>query len=84
MSYQNKVLPIPLSSIDSSTFTGSYQLLSAAGGLPNACVMLHIANNSSVGVTVSYDGTHDHEFIIAGDERQLNFQANALPLNTNL
>ena len=79
MAYQNKVLPIPLSSIDSSTFTGAYQLLSAAGGLPNPCIMLHIANNSTVGITVSYDGSHDHDFIIAGDERQLEFQANALP-----
>jgi len=81
MAYQNKVLPIPLSSIAASTFTGSYQLLSAAAGLPNPCIMLHIANNASVGVTVSYDGTNDHDFIIAGDERQLEFQANALPQN---
>ena len=77
MAFKNKVLPIPLSSIDSSTFTGAYQLLSAAAGIPNPCVMLHMANHSSVAVTISYDGVTDHDFLLAEHERELNFQTNA-------
>lgn len=81
MAFQNKVAPIPLTSIDSATFTGAYQLLSGAGGITDACVMLHIVNNSNIGVTVSYDGTNNHDFVRAGSDRQLNFQSNALPQN---
>src|SRR6267142_6096371 len=81
MAYQNKVLPIPLTSIDSSTFTGAYQLLSGAGGITHACIMLHIANNSNVSVTISYDGTNDHDFLLANSQRELDFQTNANPQN---
>lgn len=81
MAYKNKVLPIPLSSIDSATFTGAYQLLSAAAGIPNPCIMLHIANHSNVAVTISYDGITDHDFLLAEHERELNFQTNASPQN---
>jgi len=81
MAFQNKVLPIPLTSIDSATFTGAYQLLSGAGGLTNPAIMLHIANNSNVGVTISYDGSHDHDFLIAGQQRELEFQTNRSPQN---
>lgn len=76
---KNKVLPIPLSSIDSATFTGAYQLLSAAAGLPNPCTQLHIVNSSNVDVTISYDGTTDHDYLLADSDRELNFQSNALP-----
>ncbi len=79
MAYKNKVLPIPLTSIDSATFTGAYQLLSGVGGLTNPVIMLHIANNSNVPITISYDGTNDHDFLLADSDRELNFQTNALP-----
>ena len=81
MSYKNKVLPIPLTSIDSATFTGSYQLLSATDGIANPCIMLHIANNSNVSITISYDGTNDHDFLLSDTDRELNFQSNANPQN---
>lgn len=77
--YKNQVLPITLSSIDSATFTGSYQLLSATAGIPNACTQLHIVNNSTVNITISYDGTHDHDFLLSDTDRQLYFQSNAVP-----
>jgi len=63
MAFKNNVLPIPLSSIAASTFSGAYQLLSAAGGIPNACIFIRIVNNSSKDVTISYDGTNDHDFV---------------------
>lgn len=78
---KNFVLPIPLSSINSATFTGSYQLLSAAAGLPQPCFLVRIINFSSVPVTVSYDGVNDHDFVHQEDILQLNFQTNAQPQN---
>ena len=79
MSLKNKVLPIPLSSIDSATFTGAYQLLSAAAGTAQNAIMLHIANNSNVSITISYDGVGDHDFLLANTDRELNFQSNSAP-----
>ncbi len=77
MAYKNKVLPIPLSSVDSAAFAGAYLLLSGAGGVTNPCIMLHIANNSNVPVTISYDGVNDHDFLLPNSDRELNFQSNA-------
>lgn len=81
MAFQNKVLPIALSSIDSATFTGAYQLLSPAAGLAEACIMLHIVNNANVSITISYNGTTDHDFLLAATDRELNFQTNGQPQN---
>jgi hypothetical protein len=49
-----------LSSIDSATFTGSYQLLTTTTQ-PGA--LIKFVNNSTVDVTFSTDGTHDNDFI---------------------
>lgn len=81
MAFLSKVLPIPLTSIDSATFTGAYQLLSGAAGLTQSCIMLHIVNNSNVSITISYDGTNDHDFLLAATDRELNFQTNNSPQN---
>lgn len=81
MAVKNSVLPIPLTSIDSATFTGAYQLLSGAAGITNPCIMLHIVNNANVSITISYDGTHDHDFLLANTDRVLNFQNNSQPNN---
>jgi len=75
---KNKVLPIPLASIDSATFTGAYQLLTT---LAQPCVTLQIVNNSDRDITVSYDGTIDHDFIQDTKERGWAFQNNAQPAN---
>lgn len=79
MAKKNIVLPIELSSISSSTFTGSYQLLSAADGIPSSCIIITFINNSNRDVTVSYDGTNDHDFVRAGTRLILNFQSNSQP-----
>jgi|SRR5271157_378214 len=49
-------------SIDSATFTGSYQ--SVGSILANPAVLIYFFNNSGVLVTVSDDGVHD-KFVIA-------------------
>lgn len=81
MSVKNSIQPIPLTSINSATFTGNYQLISGAGGLTNSCIILRIINNSNIGVTVSYDGINDHDFVPANSVLQLPFQSNAQPNN---
>ncbi len=81
MAFKNKVLPLPLTSLDSAAFTGAYILLSGIGGITQAAIMLHIANNSNVSITISYDGTNDHDFLLPNTDRELNFQTNNQPQN---
>lgn len=83
MAVKNSVAPLPLSTIDSATFTGAFQLLSPAAGIAQAVQMLYISNNSNVVITVSYDGVNNHDYIIAGQTRMLNFQTNSQP-NTSI
>lgn len=58
-----RIYPEVLRSIDSATFTGSFQAL--GGVLINPAVLVKIVNNSTVNVTVSWDGVNDHDFIPA-------------------
>jgi hypothetical protein len=78
---KNIVKAIPLSSIDSATFTGSYQLLSATAGIPNACFMLRVVNNCNKDITISYDGTNNHDFIPTMTSENLGVQQNSQPNN---
>jgi hypothetical protein len=71
---KNYLLPIPLSSIDSATFTGVYQLVTT---LPNACLILRIINNSGIAVTISYDGVNAHDVVQTLSTLQINAQSNA-------
>lgn len=79
MSVKNCIKAIPLSSISATTFTGAYQAINA--GLPFACTVLRITNNTNGGVTISYDGVTDHDFIPTLTTAQINGQANAQPNN---
>jgi len=80
MAARNSVNAVALSSINSTAFNGAYQAINAAG-LPNACFMIRIVNNSTVIITISYDGTTDNDFIPIGGYLQLNFQTNGQPNN---
>jgi len=57
MSYTQRIAWETLRSIDSSTFTGSYQNLGTPLQHPGYIVKL--VNNSTVLVTISIDGTND-------------------------
>lgn len=58
--FTRKLLSEELRSIDSSTFTGSYQALGTP--LENAASIVKLVNNSTVLVTVSEDGgITDHD-----------------------
>lgn len=80
MGLKNTVQAIALSSIDSATFTGAYQVVNTLG-LPQSCFLIRIINNSNIGVTVSYNGTMDNDFVRAGESMTLNFQGNSQPNN---
>ena len=64
MSFSKKILYETLRSINSATFTGSYQALGTP--LDNPCTIVKIVNNSSVLVTVSVDGVNDHDICPLG------------------
>ena len=57
----NKFFPEPIRSIDSATFTGSYQALGTV--LTNPGILAKFVNNSDVTVTVSWDGINDHDIV---------------------
>lgn len=71
------IAAIPLSTFDSASLSGTYQLLSASGGFPQGCMLIKITNASAVPITISYDGTTDNEYIRAGES----FPIYAQPLN---
>lgn len=76
---QNNVKAIPLTSVDSATgISGTYAAINT-NGLPNACVMIRIINNSTKDVTVSFDGTNDHEYVPTMTNVLFQFQTNSLP-----
>lgn len=59
-----KVFPDSLRSIDSATFTGSYQAVGTK--LSNPTRIVKFTNNSTKDVTLSWDGSTDHEYLPAG------------------
>ena len=78
MAVKNVLQAAALSHIDGSSFTGSYQLFNATG-LPKGICILRIYNNSSVDITISYDGTTDNDIVPQGTVLMINAQANAQP-----
>jgi hypothetical protein len=57
MGYTTRVTWEPLRSIDSATFTGSYQAVGTP--LQQPSYILKLVNNSNVLVTISIDGVND-------------------------
>lgn len=70
MNAKNAVLPIALTSIDTSTFTGNYQVINT-DGLPEPCFMIRITNDSDRDATISFNGVNDHDFSIMGTSGQI-------------
>lgn len=80
MSVSNYIYPIPMTSINSTTFNNSYQAINPLG-LPRACSILKLVNNSGVLVTVSWDGIIDHDIAPLGSLYLYDFQTNSQPNN---
>ncbi len=89
MSYSQRIAWETLRSIDSATFTGSYQNLGTSLLYPS--YICKLVNNSTVLVTISIDGTNDIDIAPAGsfwlyDEGKagLNSAMPALPAGTQI
>lgn len=78
MAVKNYVLAVPLKSLASTSFGGTYTAINSTG-LPQACWMICLTNNSDQDATISYDGTNDHEFIPKGTSREIYAQASMQP-----
>jgi len=73
----SRVAAMPMETFNSATLTGNYDL--AHTGLPAACFLLKIVNNSDTDVTVSYDGVDGHDFVRNDNKLEINFQTNSQP-----
>jgi|SRR5580692_1587895 hypothetical protein len=58
-----RVIPDTIRTINSTTFTGSYQALGSV--LLFASPLIKIVNNSNVFITISWDSVHDHDVVPA-------------------
>jgi hypothetical protein len=70
-----RIQPDTLRSIDSATFTGSYQKLGAV--LAQNARLIKFTNNSNKDATISWNGINDHDFIPAGSFLLIDVAANA-------
>lgn len=75
---QDSVKPLLLKSKASSTVTGTYAAINALG-FEHSPFLIRINNASNQGITVSYDGINDHEFVLSNDFVEIPSQANAQP-----
>lgn len=73
MKAKNSVHAIEMVSIDVSEFTGvdDYFELTNDGGLPHACFILRLINDSDTDVFVSHNGIEDNDYCIAGTDIQI-------------
>lgn len=74
--FESKLLPETMRSINSASFTGSYQALGTP--LDHASRVLLFVNNTGVNVTVSWNGTTDALLLLPGAGFALDENANAV------
>lgn len=81
MAVRNSVYAIPALSVAATDFDGmTYLPLTAVTGIPQACFLLRITNDTTVPVAVSYDGgVTPHDYIPIGGTIQVNAQSNGQP-----
>lgn len=77
---QDRVRALVLSSFDTATASGTLQQMNT-GGLDEACTFLHLVNNSSVDVLISFDGVNNHFFLQSSTQLSLPAQTNSQPTN---
>lgn len=75
----NRVKADELCTFDSATLTGGGAYDVICDGLYRASFLIRIINMSNTSVMVSYDGAHNHDYVVAGDILQLSFQNNNKP-----
>lgn len=78
----SRLLPEPIRTINSASFTGSYMpfldSLASPSPLTNPSRVLLFVNNSGVNVTISWDGVNDHVLLLPGAGFALDETANAV------
>jgi hypothetical protein len=77
MAYTNRILYESIRSIDSSTFTGSYQAL--GDPLAHSACIIKMVNNSDQLVTISIDGINDHDILPANSFFLYDYTSNTPP-----
>ena len=77
---KNAIKAIETLAIDAATLTGGYDLFDV-DGLPEACVIIRLVNESNVTVGVSFDGATTQDILSAGATIQHEFQTNSQPNN---
>lgn len=79
MATRNTIQALPAISFDSSSLTGSYIVITPASGTLLPISLLKYVNNSTKDISVSYDGSTEHDFIPSMTSSTLNFQSNNQP-----
>lgn len=69
-----KIFPETLRSIAASTFTGSYQVV--GGVLVHPSRIVKFTNDTATGVTISWNGTNDHDYLPSGSFLLLDVSTN--------
>jgi hypothetical protein len=75
---KNSVKPLLLSNLASSAITTTYAPLNGTG-FTQAPFFIRINNASNMPITISYDGVHDHEYLVANSVFELPSQTNSQP-----
>jgi hypothetical protein len=76
---KNRVVPLLLTSIASSTMSSSYQAINP-NGAEGAAFFFRINNDTNETITISYDGVNDHEIMLTDTIYETpTTQNNALP-----
>ena len=76
MAATNYLQAIPLTTYNSASLTGSYATMNGTG-TEQPIKLLKMYNASTVGITISYDGSTDHDYIPATATLILDLQTNA-------
>lgn len=80
MGIQSAVKNVTMTSFDSAVLLVTFLPINTAG-LSDACFLIRITNDSTVDIILSYDGTNDHDIILAGTVIEIASQTNSRPNN---
>jgi len=68
---KNSVHAIEMVSINVADFTGWDDYIELSDGLPQACFILRLINDSDTDAIASYDGVNAHDYSMAGEDIQI-------------
>lgn len=66
MSFGVRIAPEPLRSIGFASISGTYAAIGASPALTHIACIIKITNNTNGDLTISWDGSTDHDFVPAG------------------